>query len=178
MSAITLRTATLVDAEALSEVGRGTFIEAFGHLYSPTDLEAFLHSAHSVEAWRRILDDDHNIVVLADADSGTIGYGVGGRCKLPVRDLEARAGEIKRLYVLAAAHGQKLGTRMLDLLIAELERREHDPLYVGVWSENLGAQRLYKRYGFVQVGEYEFPVGKTLDREFILRRPPRGTAPG
>src|SRR5262245_8118439 len=104
-----------------------------------------------------------------------VGYGVGGRCKLPVHDLEARAGEIKRLYVHAAAHGQKLGTRMLDMLIEELERREHDPLYVGVWSQNLGAQRLYMRYGFVRVGQYDFPVGQQMDLEFILRRPPRST---
>lgn len=173
MSTVALRSATLADAEALSEVGRGTFIEAFGHLYSPEDLEAFLFHAHSVEAWRRVLDDDHNIVVVAHSAAGTVGYGVGGRCKLPVRELEARAGEIKRLYVLAAAHGQKLGTRMLDKLIAELERREHDPLYVGVWSQNLGAQRLYTRYGFVKVSEYDFPVGQQMDREFILRRPPR-----
>lgn len=173
MSAASFRSATPADAQALSEVGRGTFIEAFGHLYSPADLEAFLFNAHSVEAWRRALEDDHNVVVVAESAAGTVGYGVGGRCKLPVQNIEARAGEIKRLYVLAAAHGQKLGTRMLDMLLAELERREHDPLYVGVWSENLGAQRLYMRYGFVKVDEYDFPVGQKMDREFILRRPPR-----
>jgi hypothetical protein len=44
------------------------------------------------------------------------------------------------------------------------------PLWIGVWSENHGAQRLYGRHGFVKVGEYEFPVGKTRDQEFILRR--------
>jgi ribosomal protein S18 acetylase RimI-like enzyme len=173
VSTISFRTATRADAEALSEVGRGTFIEAFGHLYSPEDLEAFLFDAHSVAAWCRLLDDDRNVIVVAESAAGMVGYGVGGRCKLPVRDLEARAGEIKRLYVLADAHGQKLGTRMLDMLIAELERREHDPLYVGVWSQNLGAQRLYIRYGFVKVGEYDFPVGRQMDLEFILRRPPR-----
>lgn len=170
---ISFRRATLDDAELLSEVGRGTFIEAFGRLYRPEDLQTFLFASHSVPAWRRLLEDDHNVVVLACSESGTVGYGVGGRCKLPVRELEPRAGEIKGLYVLAAAHGQKLGTRMLDMLIAELERREHDPLYVGVWSENLGAQRLYIRYGFVKVDEYDFPVGRKIDREFILRRPPR-----
>jgi diamine N-acetyltransferase len=39
-----------------------------------------------------------------------------------------------------------------------------------VWSENLGAQRFYGRYGFDKVGEYGFVVGKTIDREFILKR--------
>jgi ribosomal protein S18 acetylase RimI-like enzyme len=41
---------------------------------------------------------------------------------------------------------------------------------VGVWSQNLGAQRFYRRYGFDKAGEYGFSVGKTVDHEFILRR--------
>jgi RimJ/RimL family protein N-acetyltransferase len=41
---------------------------------------------------------------------------------------------------------------------------------VGVWSENVGAQRLYARYGFEKIGEYDFPVGAQLDREFILKQ--------
>ncbi|HYG26310.1 MAG TPA: GNAT family N-acetyltransferase, partial [Caulobacteraceae bacterium] len=43
-------------------------------------------------------------------------------------------------------------------------------LWIGVWSENLGARRFYARHGFKKVGEYEFPVGRVRDREFILCR--------
>ncbi len=43
-------------------------------------------------------------------------------------------------------------------------------VWIGVWSENHGAQRFYAREGFEKVGEYGFPVGGTVDREFILRR--------
>ena len=55
-------------------------------------------------------------------------------------------------------------------LPAWLEKDGPRTLWIGVWSENLGAQRFYARYGFHKVGEYEFPVGETRDREFILRR--------
>jgi RimJ/RimL family protein N-acetyltransferase len=43
-------------------------------------------------------------------------------------------------------------------------------VYIGVWSGNAGAQRLYARHGFEKIGEYDFPVGQHLDREFILRQ--------
>jgi diamine N-acetyltransferase len=43
-------------------------------------------------------------------------------------------------------------------------------IWIGVWSENYRAQRFYERHGFLKVGEYGFPVGGTLDHEFILRR--------
>jgi ribosomal protein S18 acetylase RimI-like enzyme len=42
--------------------------------------------------------------------------------------------------------------------------------WLGVYSENPGAQRFYTRYGFMKVGEYEFPVGPLRDREFIFSR--------
>jgi diamine N-acetyltransferase len=58
----------------------------------------------------------------------------------------------------------------MDVGLEWLERQGRTPLYVGVWSKNLGAQRFYRRYGFNKVGEYGFPVGKTVDHEFILRR--------
>jgi RimJ/RimL family protein N-acetyltransferase len=43
-------------------------------------------------------------------------------------------------------------------------------LWIGVWSENHAAQRLYARKGFTRVGEYLFRVGQTRDHEFIFRR--------
>ena len=38
------------------------------------------------------------------------------------------------------------------------------------WSGNRKAQKLYEAYGFEKAGEYQYPVGRWLDDEFILRR--------
>ena len=59
---------------------------------------------------------------------------------------------------------------LLEAALEWLGERGRTPVYLGVWSENDGAQRLYGRYGFEKVGEYDFPVGDQLDREFILKR--------
>jgi ribosomal protein S18 acetylase RimI-like enzyme len=167
-----IRRATVADAGTLSELGRSTFVEAFGHLYSAEDCEAFLSQAHSVEKYRSLLETPTNALWLAlDEDGQALGYGVAGRCGLPVPELEITAGEIKRLYVKASAQGRQLGSQILELMLEWLRRQELEPLYVGVWSENRGAQRLYGRFGFRQVGEYLFPVGRTRDRELILKRP-------
>jgi ribosomal protein S18 acetylase RimI-like enzyme len=96
---------------------------------------------------------------------------VAGRCGLPVPDLEPGAGEIKRLYVTPAGQNEGLGSRLMNTMLDWLASTGRDPLYVGVWSQNYGAQRFYQRYGFEKVGEYEFPVGNQLDIEFILKRP-------
>jgi RimJ/RimL family protein N-acetyltransferase len=60
----------------------------------------------------------------------------------------------------------------MDAAMEWLERDGPRPLWISVWSENLGAQRFYARYGFAYAGEYEFPVGEQRDREFMFRRLP------
>jgi ribosomal protein S18 acetylase RimI-like enzyme len=166
-----IRCATPEDAAALAALGAATFTETFGHLYAPEDLQTYLSTAHSEEAWRQTLTDSGSAVWVAQLGDGPpIGFINVGRCKLPVENREPAAGEVKQLYVLAQHHNLRLGTRLMDIGLEWLEAQGHAPIYVGVWSENYGAQRFYARYGFRKVGEYGFPVGKTVDREFILKR--------
>lgn len=169
--ATTLRPATADDALALADLGARTFTETFGHLYSSEDLASFLVAARTPDVYARLIgDDDAFVSVAADTAGELVGYVVAGGCKLPVPDLAPTAGEVRELYLLASRQGRGLGTRLLEAALGWLAERGRSPLYVGVWSENHGAQRLYGRYGFRKIGEYEFPVGKQMDREFILER--------
>ncbi len=84
--------------------------------------------------------------------------------------MEADAGEVQQLYVLAEFHNLRLGARLIEQGLEWLAAQGRLPVYLGVWSENYGAQRFYGRYGFSKVGEYGFHVGNTVDREFILKR--------
>jgi ribosomal protein S18 acetylase RimI-like enzyme len=167
----TIRRATPDDVAVAAELGAATFVETFGHLYPPEDLQAFLDKNHSLESWSRTLADPHRAMWIVKHENGRhIGFLVVGACKLPMQHMEAEAGEIQQLYVLAEFHNLRLGARLMDLGLEWLASQGRSPLYIGVWSENYGAQRFYARYGFSKVGEYGFPVGKTVDREFILKR--------
>lgn len=173
MSAETqVRVATETDAAALARLGTATFIETFGPMYQAADLAAFLAGYRSEAAYARLLSDPTICVALAFLRDRPepVGYVVAGPCKLPVDDLEPTAGEVRELYVLAAYQKHKMGTQLLGWALDWLERQRRVPLYIGVYSENVGAQRLYGRFGFRKVGEYDFPVGQHIDREFILRR--------
>lgn len=166
-----LRRATSHDATMLAALGAATFTETFGHLYRQEDLHAYLSDAHSVDAWTRTLADAERAVWVAEsADATLIGFITVGACKLPIENREPTAGEVQQLYVLARYHNLRLGARLMALGLDWLEAQDRTPLYIGVWSENVGAQRFYGRYGFRKVGEYGFKVGNTVDREFILKR--------
>ncbi|MCE3289005.1 MAG: family N-acetyltransferase [Caulobacter sp.] len=170
MSAPTIRRATLQDADALSRIGAQTFTETFGHLYPVEDLATFLVYAYGIERTRADLADPAKASWLVERDGKVIGYASAGPAGLPHDDLKPTDGELYRLYMLAAHQGGGVGRRLLDTVLAWLERDGPRTLWIGVWSLNHGAQRLYGRLGFEKVGDYIFPVGQTMDEEFILRR--------
>jgi GNAT superfamily N-acetyltransferase len=170
MTDATIRRATEADAEALSRIGAATFVETFGHMYPPRDLAAFLEAAYGLEKTRRDLADPAKAAWLVEADGEVVGHALAGPCDLPHHAVTPACGELKRLYVLKAHQGGGVGSRLLKETLDWLEADGPRPLWIGVWSENFGAQKLYGRMGFEKVGEYEFPVGEIRDREFILRR--------
>lgn len=166
-----IRRATVDDAMVLSDLASRTFTETFGHLYPAEDLSAFLADAYAVEKQRVILAHPDYAVWLLEDEGVAVGHAAAGPCGLPHADVAKGDGELKRLYVLASHQNGGWGGR----LFAEAERwlLKDGPrtVWIGVWSENFGAQRFYERQGFSRVGGYKFAVGKTLDDEFILRRP-------
>ena len=167
---LTIRRATVADAAALARLTELTFTETFGHLYPPEDLAGFISSTCTPETCRKVLEDARMAAwIVGPEGSPPVGFVVAGYCKLPVQNLEPTAGELRQLYVLSSHQNQRLGSKLFDVAIAWLEAN-YSPLYIGVWSENFGAQRFYGRQGFAKVGEYGFPVGKTVDQEFILKR--------
>lgn len=169
---VRVRVADVADAAALARLGAATFIETFGPMYQAADLEAFLAGSRSEVVYAKLLRDPQVRIELAflNDDPEPVAYIVAGPCKLPVPDLEPTAGEVRELYVLAQYQQHKLGTQLMGRALEWLQSQHRAPLYIGVYSENVGAQRLYGRLGFHKVGEYDFPVGDHLDREFILKR--------
>lgn len=166
----TIRRATPDDATTLSQLATRTFVETFGHLYPAEDLQAFLADAYAVEKQRTILAHPDYAVWLLERDGEAIGHAAAGPCGLPHPDVAPGDGELKRLYLLKSQQNGGMGGKLFATALDWLLREGPRTLWIGVWSENMGAQRFYARHGFVKAGEYEFPVGRVRDREFILRR--------
>lgn len=166
-----IRRAEPADAAVLSALSVDTFVDTFGHLYPPEDLACYLALAYAPESQAELIADPAYGVWLAERDGQAIAYAVAGPSGLPHPEVGHGDGELKRLYVRAGEQGDGLGSRLFAEAMAWLERDGPRTLWIGVWSENHGAQRFYARHGFAKVGTYEFPVGRVRDLEFILRRP-------
>ena len=166
---MTIRQATPDDAALLCALSTVTFVETFGHLYPPEDLAAYLAIAYPEDLQRQQLEGGDYAAWILELAGEPVGFVFAGPCGLPHEDVTEGDGEIKRLYVLAAHHNGGWGRKLMDAAMAWLDERTRRQ-WLGVWSENIGAQRFYARYGFERVGQYEFPVGQVRDLEYILRR--------
>ena len=176
MTDAVIRSARPEDAEALGALGRQTFIDTFvakdgfAIPYPAHDLEAFLDASFSTEATAKKLAEAGAAWWVAERDGELLAFANAGPNTLPHPDGEPGHMELRRLYVGKAAQGLGLGTELLKLSLDWMEAHTTGPLWIGVWSGNLKAQRLYAAYGFAKAGEYQYPVGDWRDDEFILRR--------
>jgi GNAT superfamily N-acetyltransferase len=165
-----IRAAGVEDAALLSRLSAETFSAAFAHLYPPADLAAFLAETYDLEDTRRRLADPRSAAWLLEIDGEAVGHALAGPCELPHPDVTPACGELKRIYVLPRWQSGGHGSRLLRTAMDWLEAEKTGSLWIGVWSQNHGAQRLYQRLGFEKAGEYHFKVGSQRDHEFILRR--------
>lgn len=140
---------------------------------------------------RPMTDDDLDAVTQIEAatqptpwsrqsfrDCLTSGYD----CRVVVRDdtvvamavLSSVLDEVHLLNIAVAPAQQRRGIAwaMLRELIAEYRQRQMQQLYLEVRESNLGAQALYKRLGFVVIGQrrhYYRTVGGREDAILMMR---------
>ena len=164
---ITYRDATPEDAALLARLGRTTFTETFGHLYTPENLAAFLLS-HNEPGWRSELADPAFAVRLAEEAGEPAAYAKLGPPSLPF-ETKARAIELRQFYVLRPWHGRGVSTDLMDWVLAEARARGTEELYLSVFVDNHRARRFYARYGFEHVGLYAFMVGTHADEDHVMR---------
>ena len=79
-------------------------------------------------------------------DPGSCAAG-GGRSGLPSDDGEW----VSQLYVAPGRTGQRIGQRLLDVLLEEASAASIAAFKLWTFQRNAGARRFYERSGFVNV---------------------------
>jgi len=123
-------------------------------IMTAADIEAVLPLEQELfgeESWsRQMLEGElveqprSRYYVVADDDGVITGYG-----GLLVAGAQA---DVLTLAVAADRWGRGTGSALLEALLAEAERRGCTQVFLEVRVDNTRAQRLYRRYGFAQIG--------------------------
>src|SRR5258706_16222140 len=99
MEAGVIRRAAPGDTEVLSELSVRTFSAAFGHLYPPADLAAFLEENYAAPRTRRHLADSRTAAWLLEGEGAAARYALAGPCGLPPPGGPPPSGRLKRHYL-------------------------------------------------------------------------------
>ncbi|MET7536706.1 GNAT family N-acetyltransferase [Streptomyces sp. NPDC005349] len=108
------------------------------------------------ECYRRWILDEGSFVLLAERDGQPVGYAFVQIEEGPDDTWVTgdRIAELQTLSVLPVERGHGIGTLLLDLVDAELDRMGVADLIIGTLAANTGAQRLYERRGLRPVLVY------------------------
>lgn len=79
-----------------------------------------------------------------------------------------RPVELQRLYVYEQDQGKGVGRGLMQHVEAVARGMGFRTMWLGVWEENLVAQRVYAKRGFVEIGEHEFHTGECVQVDRIL----------
>ena len=164
---VNYRPAELSDADALRDLFSDSFVDTFGHLYRPADLQEFL-DGNSQAKWRANLTDPDVAIRVAELDGELAGFVELAPKKLPY-ETSAPAIELRRLYLRSSAHGRGIADELMKWALEEAARRGAQEIILSVFVDNHRARRFYERYGFDVVGKYDFMVGSHADEDLILR---------
>jgi diamine N-acetyltransferase len=169
-TAVHYRDAHAADAPMIGAFLAERFSATFGYTYRAEDLGAFLAASYAPDVIAAQIEDPDQANHLAVQGEEIVGAIQTGPMGLPMAGpVDAGALELKRLYLADSVKGAGVADALMAWGFAVARQRGAQVMYLGVWSENVRAQRFYARHGFKKVGEYLFPVGATQDLEWILR---------
>lgn len=167
MGSPTLKKCTIADWKELLGISKLTFENSFGSQNKPSDMKIYTDKVFNEEHIKTELNHPKSAFYFV-----MIGEIVVGYFKLNWEEAQSdqvgRALEIERIYLLAAYQGLSIGQFMMNKVfeIARKENKLH--LWLGVWEQNEGAVRFYKRNGFKAFSEHSFLLGTDLQTDLLM----------
>ena len=188
---VVIQEAVAADAEPIAKIGATTFAKSFGYSMPAEHLQAYLTSAYTPTTISKDLANEQNHFFVARLNSAraeengkVIGFiqmklGTTEACIPP----NVPMCELHRIYVSVDQVGGGIGQLMMErglqwarerLLGSELlevnegAKGQKAGVWLGVWEENVKAERFYRRWGFERVGTHEFTTGDTRQTDWVM----------
>lgn len=167
---VTIRNATVTDANLLAELASRTFQETFASENTPEDMAAYLASSFSVVQQSAELADPGATFLIAEVDGVAAGYAKLHGGKQPEAVAGARPIELVRLYVLREWLGRGVGETLMRACLDQARSAEYETIWLGVWERNARAQAFYRKWNFRPVGHQVFQLGSDEQRDIVMER--------
>jgi ribosomal protein S18 acetylase RimI-like enzyme len=140
--------------EQLSEFARFTYRVAYEEDVGKLRIDEHLSSNMSNSDFKVMMETD--AFYLAFEQGNLIGNAQHGKVADEyaqfLTNFDSSASELRRLYVHPECHGKGIGNSLMQQVLKDpcIETKN---VYLTTWQDNRVAQSLYKKHGFVKVGE-------------------------
>lgn len=165
-----LRKASRNDAKRLSELAEGTFRETFGSLNTAENMDLHCQASYGEVIQAGEIADPNMMILLCEEHEELVGFAQLRWEQAPGCVLAKSPGEIHRLYVARDWHGKGIAQDLMNACIEEMKAHGSDVVWLGVWEHNPRAMAFYRKFGFVEVGDHVFSVGRDPQRDIVMAR--------
>ena len=163
-----IREITHADIPPLAKLAQETYVVAFGDTMTPDELQDAL-KARSEEYFYSVFGKDAILVAL-DGEI-IVGFIQFGEIDYDAINATQYDIELKKLFVDTAHHRKGIGTQLIEAMLAHKRLVHIQNIYVDVYTKNMNAIALYKKYGFREVGKIPYkPNGRIIAYDLLMKR--------
>jgi hypothetical protein len=153
----------------LVDIAIQTFDETFADTTSKEDMKNYNERCFTVEQFRKEMQSQESWFYFTEYNGKLAGYlkvNIGEEQS----ELREHDGfEVERLYVLKEFYGMGVGAALMDFSVEKGKLLGKKYLWLGVHEENYRALRFYEKYGLKEFDEHIFMMGKTPQRDVLMR---------
>lgn len=167
MLPVTVRYASISDAELIADMSRQTFYETFASQNSGADMDMFMNETFTRDALMKEVGADGNIFFLAFDGELPVGYA-------RMREGDDVAGqpaiEVARIYAVQSSIGRGVGRSLMQKCIDVAVEMRKEIIWLGVWEKNHRAIEFYQKWGFEKFGTHVFMLGNDAQTDWLMKK--------
>lgn len=165
-----IKTCTLTDLTILQKLSIETYTDTFAKFNTASDLEDYLNKAYNTAQLTQELTAENTHFYFLYLDKQLAGY-----LKINILDSQSEAMgndflEIERIYIRKQFKRRGLGKLLLEFALEKAKQFNKDKVWLGVWENNLPAQKFYQFMGFKRYSSHHFVMGTSVQTDYILTK--------
>lgn len=168
MKDYTIKPVTAADVNELQSISRKTFKVTFDPFTKPDDMAHFLKDSYATDKLISEINNPDSQFFFLMVNCKVAGYLKVNVGTAQTEDLRPNALEVERIYLREQFQHQGLGRVLINKAEAIAKDLDKDYMWLGVYENNLNAQRFYARNGFTRVSQHVYPVGDDPQVDYLL----------
>ncbi len=170
MSIVTIRPATVIDADLIADISHTTFYDSFAAQNTQENMDKFMTEQFAKKDLAAEVSDPANKFFIAEHDGITAGYIKLREGKKPASLRQIAAIEIARIYALKEFIGKGVGAALMRQAIEFADNNDKRVIWLGVWEFNQPAIDFYTKWGFKKFSHHPFMLGNDRQTDWLMKK--------